>query len=322
MNARIRELESTLRRTSEAYGRLASSSISLEAYDALKLEAAKLRVYVARLERKLGNSDEQVYELANLVRQAQVNNSLISEELKEARQELVWRVQKSASSTSSHYTPLTDDTLKSEIDAFLLEEHLAREDSHHILQSLAQNQLTLSHTTTRDLLDHLTSTSQSLASERAEITRLKAKLSESSLVLTQVSQEGAAAKAAHADLSGKISAHASDIFALQTKLVESEKALVAAKSRSRTELAKREESLRKERELSGRLSSTVQQAKVAEDALREEVDQYVLLHLISSYNANYFYLIFFGNKGWPRSWQAQRLTAKRTRAWRRRCAAL
>ena len=58
-----------LTRVAQEYGRLAYTTISRSLYQQAKQEAVVLQLRNTRLERKLANSDGQVVELANLIRQ-------------------------------------------------------------------------------------------------------------------------------------------------------------------------------------------------------------------------------------------------------------
>ncbi|KAL5507183.1 hypothetical protein ACEPAH_6639 [Sanghuangporus vaninii] len=272
LTTRVYELEEALKLATDQYSLLFSTSTSLAVYEELKLEAARLRLQVARLERKLGNSEEQVYELAQLVRQSQTTNDLLSEQLQELYTELEWRCSESNSLSLPMLAP-ADDGLEAEVDEFLLDEARDREDEQEQLLDVAQIQLRLGRESSRSLIEHLSSTEHQLTNERAEATRLKGKLSEKDTVITKLSQESETHKKGCDELQAKLAAHSSEIFSLQTKLTDSEKRLLAAESRARTELAKREELLRKEKELTNRLQSTVHKSKMAEDALKDEIEQ-------------------------------------------------
>ncbi|KAL5485111.1 hypothetical protein ACEPAI_7753 [Sanghuangporus weigelae] len=272
LTTRVYELEEALKLSTDQYSLLSSSSTPLTAYEELKFEAARLRLQVARLERKLGNSEEQVYELAQLVRQSQATNDLLSEQLQEVHAELGWRCSDSNSMSLPMSVP-ADDGLEAEVDEFLLDEARDREDEQEQLLDVAQIQLRLGRESSRSLIEHLSSTEHQLTNERAEATRLKGKLSEKDTVIMKLFQESETRKKECDELQAKLAVHSSEIFSLQTKLVESEKKLLAAESRARTELAKREELLRKEKELTSRLQSTVHKSKMAEDALKDEIEQ-------------------------------------------------
>ncbi|EJD02797.1 uncharacterized protein FOMMEDRAFT_146619 [Fomitiporia mediterranea MF3/22] len=270
---RVLELEATLKQATEEYSRLSSSSAPEAAYETLKLEASRLHLQVARLERKLGNSEEQVLELAQLIRQTQLTNTLLSEQLRDAYTELDWQTKESKAAASLALTRPVDDSLTGEINEFLLEEMQDREEEQEVLLELGQAQLRFSYETGKQLVDHLSSTERSLISERTEAARLKSKLAESEVAITKLSQEAEVRRKERDELQNKVTSQSTEIFNLQSKLSDSEKALVAAESRSRTELAKREDLLRKERELTSRLNSSVHKAKMAEDALKAGIEQ-------------------------------------------------
>ena len=237
------------------------------------LEAERLKLHVARLERKLANSEDQVYELAQLIRQTQETNKLLSEQLRDAHSELEWRAEESSFTLPPVTVDAGDDTLRQDVDEFLSGEAQDKEEEQVALLHVMQTQLRLFKENSTSLLDHLSSTERLLATERTETTRLKSNLSENDVIITKISQESETHRKECEELRSKTKMHTSEIFTLQTKSAELEKKLIEAESRARTELAKREEMFRKERELTNRLQSAVQQSKMAEDALNDEIAQ-------------------------------------------------
>ena len=273
------QYKALLETATKEYGRLATSTVSLEKYDNLRTEASRLRICIARLERKVANSDEQVVELANLIRQTQITNSLLSEQLKEAYEELEWRTKDANSSSESIVIPVTDDTLEQDIDKCLEEERCSHENNRAELDSLNRTQFEYYRILNSQLIEHLSSLEHLLTSEKEEVSRLKSKLSESDLAITRLSSESDSHKKEAEELSKKVSEQNSEIYTLRTRLSESENALAAAEARVLEEVQKKEELLRKEREITSNMQATVQKGKMAEEALKAEIEQYALLSI-------------------------------------------
>jgi hypothetical protein len=68
----------------EQYGRLVSITVSAPEHARLKIEHAALQMRHARLERRLANSEDQVQELAHLIRQTKEHSHLLSCQLRDA----------------------------------------------------------------------------------------------------------------------------------------------------------------------------------------------------------------------------------------------
>ncbi|KAH8119291.1 hypothetical protein DFH11DRAFT_1564156 [Phellopilus nigrolimitatus] len=273
LTAQVSQLQESLRLTVTEYGRLASSTISLTAYDSLKLESASLQLQIARLERKLANSDEQVHELAHLIRQMHTTNTLLSDQLHEAHAELLWFSAESKFTSNYTLPSLSEDNLYSEIETLLTEERTVRSEEEALLNDVLRVQIDVYRMNGSQLKQHLASAELALSKEQAEVSRLKETLAESDLAITKMSKEGEARKKELYAIENENAGRATEILGLQEKLEDAKKELVITASRAKAEVSKREDLLRKERELTGRLHSTIQKSKMAEDALRAEIEQ-------------------------------------------------
>ncbi|KAI5118462.1 hypothetical protein M0805_006281 [Coniferiporia weirii] len=273
LDTQVSQLRESLTICAAEYGRLASSTISLAAYQSLKFDYTLLQLQMARLQRKLANSDDQVYELALLIRQTQATNALLLDQLREAEDELRWRLKESRFTSAYTSTPLTDDSLRSKSEALIVEERSCREEGLTQLRNIAQTQLDLYRLSGTQLIEHLTSTEHTLSLEQAELARQKAKLAEAEDLVVKLSSETELRKKELGELSSKNSAQVGEILAFQEKLKEKERALLSAENNAKAEIFKHNELLRKEREMTSRLHSTVQKSKMAEDALKAEIEQ-------------------------------------------------
>jgi chromosome segregation ATPase len=83
----LRAFKGMLALAAKQYGYLASASVSSSVHTRLKTEHATLQLRTARLERKLANSEDQVQELAHLIRQTKEQGRLLAQQLRDAEEQ-------------------------------------------------------------------------------------------------------------------------------------------------------------------------------------------------------------------------------------------
>ncbi|KXN90657.1 hypothetical protein AN958_03897 [Leucoagaricus sp. SymC.cos] len=86
--ARLAHRSHLLSEAAEQYGRLASTTVPSSTHNKLKRLHNAAEVRVLRLERKLGNAEDQVKELANLIRQVNDHNDLLKAQLGDANTQI------------------------------------------------------------------------------------------------------------------------------------------------------------------------------------------------------------------------------------------
>ncbi|KAI0663618.1 hypothetical protein C8Q70DRAFT_370111 [Cubamyces menziesii] len=262
-----------LARVAEEYGRLASTSIALSVHQRIKQEVVALQLRSNRLERKLANSEGQVIELANLIRQVKDENAFLSSQLCEARDE------------ADTYRHALRDSIQP------LPPHEGFHDLHDDLVTVSQSQLTCeiekaaaiqTDLAVRGTYDRLKR--DSLAFQSSVLVKA---LDDSLVQLDQRAKDLIVAEAAQAQLSESLQRVQADHAEAQRMLAEltaslaeakaheesHKKQLEAVKAESLAEVARAEQNLQREKEAAQRLSAAVHKAKQAEQFLRSEVEQ-------------------------------------------------
>ncbi|KAL7281761.1 hypothetical protein ACG7TL_005080 [Trametes sanguinea] len=271
--ARLEQHRAMLTRVAEEYGRLASTSIARSAHERMKQEATTWQLRSNRLERKLANSEGQVVELANLIRQVKEENILLTNQLVEAQSEA--ETYRHAVRDMASFFILPDD-FHGLLDnlATIAREQLASAGEIH--QSI-QTDLNLWYTLLCLQKDSLVYHSSTLNKE-LDIAHAHSE---------QRAKELAAAEATQAHLSESLQRAQADRAAAQRMLAETTASLAEAKAHEESyqkqmevvkadmhaEIARIEQSLHREKEAAQRLSSAVHKAKQAEQFLRSEVEQ-------------------------------------------------
>lgn len=270
----IVQLQTYLQAAFNQYAYLKSTTVSKERHENLELESAQLRMRLARMERKLANSDDQVLELAHLIRQAQNTNRLLTYELAEARSEIEWRTMESLSSSQAcSLQNISNHSTIDEINGFLLEE----QDFENKIQSqyaiALQNQLELSRNLIDEHRTRLYAVEDSLADKVVEADQLRHTLTRTEGAVVKLSEENKAQAEKIEQLTYLNEGHVRGMTELRVKLEDASVSLVTTEARAKSDIVKLREDLRKEKEITTRLHSTLQQNKMAEEALKAEIDQ-------------------------------------------------
>jgi hypothetical protein len=252
------------------YGILASQSASLAECNRLKEENLALHCNQYRLERKLANSESQVLELAHLIRQVKEQNADLSQQLCDSLAEIDHLSQSVATRTQD--TPHQNDlqTELSDIDEQLAEEHQQLTNVIHDTEALLSTYYQLK---TNQL--HVISTN--LAEESSEALALAEKR-EAELASALASHEAIASS-----LESMQKERITDQEALHTagaeidKLRSSAAILEMQLSDVRRQVEDSDSihagALKKEKEIVQRLTTAIQKSRMAEDALRSDIDR-------------------------------------------------
>ena len=256
------------------YGKLVSETVSKASYDQLRREHNSLQFHSFRLERKLANSDTQVVELAGLIRQSRETKDFLESQLRSAEEErslykadLEDLRQDRGNDTSSH--TLLADTLFAAQKELLLSELEIRESlssgDRHLTRAYAElnNQLAASYTAMR--------------------TELNAELLKSQIQAVELQT----AKTVHDGTTADLHAARAELEATRKQLEETSGSLDIAKGRevaltqevkdakfqSKEQATAHKRALQKEKDTASKLTTSLQQSKVAEDELRMEINQ-------------------------------------------------
>ncbi|KIJ68163.1 hypothetical protein HYDPIDRAFT_83602 [Hydnomerulius pinastri MD-312] len=272
----LEQCRTMLGRVAEEYGYLASSTVATKVYDSLKEEHITLQVRSLRLERKLANSEGQVTELANLIRQAKEENKGISLQLRDAEREIAFYSQ-SLHERSLYHVPrevfsLEENKLAAVRDGITecqrciletaLEHQAAAHEFYRTQSSDLQSQMASlqkaaerEHSATQGLVEEVSKLTALREASDTELRKLQTELTEATHALTKEQLCLVETRQSH--------------DALREKITQLEK-------KSSDEASKLKEAAQKERDAAQKLSAQLHMSKTAEETLKEEIEQ---LHL-------------------------------------------
>ncbi|KAI9060302.1 hypothetical protein FKP32DRAFT_1656684 [Trametes sanguinea] len=271
--ARLEQHRAMLARVAEEYSRLASTSVARSIHDRAKQEAITWQLRGNRLERKLANSEGQVVELANLIRQVKEENAFLASQLVEAQSEVEAYRHTLHDIPSSLAIPDHLHDLVDSLAAIVREQLDSAGETHQIIQTdlnlwyslyrLQRDSLVYHSTTLNKELDIAHSHSEQRVKELAAAEATQAHLSES---LKR-------AQADHAEAQRMLAETTASLAEAKAHEESYQKQLEVVKADSHAEITRIEQSLQREKEAAQRLSSAVHKAKQAEQFLRSEVEQ-------------------------------------------------
>lgn len=270
----LEQHKSTLTRVAQEYGQLASRSVSQATHAQTRYEADALRLRVNKLERKLANSEDQVVELAHLIRQTKDENVFLARQLREAQEEAA----RYSSLLQAAEDELRDEArvhpeLEEEIEHFGVElqeaEHAKqeaiREDLHGWadLHGLRADSLTQHAAVLVAALEHAEEKAKQHASE----------LSASKTKCDELQQTHDILRTQYVDTQEQLARTSTALDASKA----AEATLAQQLADAAAEQGRLQQAIQREKDAGRRLANTVQQHRAAEDALREEMDQCVAL---------------------------------------------
>ena len=272
--AQLEQHRYALSRVAQEYGKLASTTITLSEHRRVKHEVVALQLRNNKLERKLANSDGQVVELANLVRQVKEENALLSSRLRETQDE---------ANTYRQALQGVSSVVRAPGDEFRELELIARsvvEERHASVQSVLDAARTdselwasLDRIRTNALLFHASVLSKEADDTRAQIDQQVKELAEAEAVRTQLSESLRRVQAEHADAQRMLVDSAASVAESNARAESFKKQLDVAKAEAQADVARAEQGLQQEKQASQRLAKSLHQVKQAEQFLRSEVEQ-------------------------------------------------
>jgi DNA repair exonuclease SbcCD ATPase subunit len=277
--ARLDQCRSVLSRVAEEYGRLATTTVVASNHATLMKDHTALQLRSFRLERKLANSEGQVVELANLVRHTQEENTLLCQELRDAREEAAFHLQtlqenRAVLDSCSHRTELHE--------LLCLEGDIHQNDKDIAREAMAVQESTLA--CSRTISDFYRSHNDELLSEcshlhgilekqheidRALIDRLGRDSAERDALqaeLTKAQVEIITGQRALADAQISLTEGRAEQLMLQRRVEEFENNI-------RDTAAGHKQALQRERDTSQKLSVALHVSKTAEDVLKADIEQ-------------------------------------------------
>ena len=263
----LEQHKAVLARVAQEYGQLASRTVSQAIHSRVRHEADALRLRVSRLERKLANSEEQVVELAHLIRQTKDENGFLAGQLREAQEEAAQHsIRLRAAEDERCEEARVHPELEGEVERFGVELHDAERAKQEAIRADLTSWADAHRLRADSLLQHATGLATALDHADEQARQDASALSASSAQHASLQNAHDILRAQHVDAQEQL-ARASAAQAALAREVED-----AAAERARAEQA-----LQREKDAARRLASTVQQHRAAEDALREEMDQCVVL---------------------------------------------
>lgn len=263
-----------LSHAAQQYAQLVSSTTPLSDHLKLKRLYAAAELKILRLERKLGNAEDQVMELAHLVRQVNDCNDLLKEQLLDATHQItVYEDMLSVNATPT--TNPATDILELKLEPIVKYENTHRQEV--LTAQLCLHELLLNNYTLRlqQLFFAYTCTDKELM--------------QASNLAKQRSQDLASALASHEAIAVSLEAAQKDRLSLSDQirtLTEAQTSLqqtcasfrdqtVALTSQQRQSALAHEAAVKKDKDAIQRLTNAVQKSRVVEDTLRAEIDRSV-----------------------------------------------
>ncbi|KAF8894901.1 hypothetical protein CPB84DRAFT_1816067 [Gymnopilus junonius] len=249
----------------QQYGALASQSVSLSKYNSLQHDHHALQLRQLRLERKLTNAEGQVVELAHLIRHFKEQTLYLNNHLSTTLEEISFLASLDYTASPPPDVPLLEDILVK-----LQEDKMQVMESVHATDSLASTYYQIKsndlhfaasvilqqHTDAQALAEQRSSDlTSALASHEAIAMRLESTQKEK----TESEEKLKLATVVADDLRASL-------LLLETRLAE-------AQDQVNTHETRHAVALKKEKDAVARLTSTVQKTRIAEDALRAEIEQ-------------------------------------------------
>jgi predicted nucleic acid-binding Zn-ribbon protein len=267
---KIKALQTMLSTVAEQYSQLWSRSVPREQYDEEKWANMALKLQVARLERKVGNAEEQVSELANFVRECRADKNAMYLELADTRERLEWM-----STFANQIAHEEHETyhLETSLNELLLSERQTGDfvrSVESLLTSITSGLLSRYRHLSSDLLLHHTATFHLLNIESTEHEHVASKLSAVQDTVKKLQTE-------HDELTAQCASQESALSNMNARLEDEKAQRLAAERNAKTELSRMEGEVRRDKEVAQKMQSGMHQAKMAEEALKEEINKYAVV---------------------------------------------
>lgn len=266
-----------LSRVADEYGRLASSTVSRHEHSQVKFELAANQLRVLRLERKLANAEAQVIEVANLVRHTKDENKFFARILFETEREAALYATEVKELSSMVSSLLQVDRDLDDVHRDLDDVHRAvgediqasEQTTHRIETGLASKFAEFHKLRSRQLLLHSSAALKQLDEKDSKISAAESQLAKLLDELTRIREKETSTQHQLHEATTSLAEAQGQIFVLKSQLEET-------KATTKAEVEKMERVVTQEKEAVQRLVSTVTQSRRAEEALQEEVEQYVI----------------------------------------------
>ncbi|KZV63376.1 hypothetical protein PENSPDRAFT_616693 [Peniophora sp. CONT] len=270
LSGQLDGLHAMLSRVTEAYATLSTSSVARATHTRLRNSHLALELRNHRLERKLANSEAQVVELAQLIRQAHHDKTFALQCLRdlEAERDYYASACRDAARVDAQAEDDTDNAVDATVDSLRLDKDIA-DAATSSYRSLAHYYFLLNRdlmTAYRGSLDDLTDEQAQTATRDKTLAKEVAARAELVREMQSVREELSAARHEHEEVQSQLRDARVDHSQLQDKLSATER-------ERQKEATVHQQVLRREQESAQRLASAIKMHKAAEDALRSEISQ-------------------------------------------------
>ncbi|TDL22626.1 hypothetical protein BD410DRAFT_898201 [Rickenella mellea] len=272
----VERLNSTLKTVAEEYGRLAASSVAAATHRLVKSECTALRLKVARLERKLANSDDQVSELVSLIRQCQENEVLLKSRLRDEEARLKWTSAANSLDNSYKQNISSDDSLIQAVDAILSDMHRFKLSVQEDMLSIANGSSAFYKLQRNELLYCYQAAECSLGECEAQLDKLEGKVEGSHAVQARLASDLESLRDVNVKLESEKMEHAQRATTSNAEVIVLNQKLAAAATKAKADIGRSNELLAQERMVSQRLQVSAQQSKMAEEGLKAEMEEMML----------------------------------------------
>ena len=270
----LNEHQRTLSRVAEEYARLASSTVSKSTYEQVKREGMFLQLRINRLERKYANSEGQVAELAQLIRRINEEKSFLLSQLQEAEQDLSFYSNEAACMADE---PKPNTTLWHDIDRISREVQVDILESevhlHRFLLSDTEVRVTLEGLRSDQLLLHASSLIRHVNHAHRDAETKSTQLTSMEKQRSELMRQVSAARSGQEEIRQELVETSRSLAAAQAVQESLKQQIEAEKLRARSEIAKFEQTSKREKEARERALADLQKSKIAEEVLLSDINQ-------------------------------------------------
>ncbi|KAL1663521.1 hypothetical protein GGF50DRAFT_102891 [Schizophyllum commune] len=259
----LEQHQALVARVSEEYSRLARTKRQIE--DARRHDAIFAAVQSERLQRKLANSEGQVVELAYLVRQVKTDNTMLKAQVAEAEEEISLTRQSLADAASISYTQDVAADIASTLRAVAEEEA----ESQRCITEIDAKTRELLHTYETTLRDE-TAVAYALADRETLVQSMILHIDEVDILALR--KDIADIRKERDEAASKVRTTEAEVGRLVQSQAETESRLVVAEAEARAASARQLQAVTREREVTQRMNTSLQQTRQAEQGLRAKIN--------------------------------------------------
>ncbi|KAI8972254.1 hypothetical protein BD414DRAFT_426125 [Trametes punicea] len=271
--ARLEQHRTMLARVADEYGRLASTTIARSVYERTKQENATLQLRSHRLARKLVNSEGQVVELANLIRQVKEENAFLSNQLEEARSEVDGCRHALRDVVTSLSVPSSFQDFDEDLAAIAREQLACESETRHAVKTDLNLWNSLDRLQRDSFIFHTSTISKELDVVYSQLEQRATELAAAAATQNHLSESLQRVQADHAEAQRMLADTTASLAEAKAHEESYKKQLEVVRAEFGAEVARVGQNLQREKEATQRLSAALSKAKQAEQFLHSEVEQ-------------------------------------------------